>query len=71
MWVTFRDIALDDEPFATIGEEFERDRPAMVRRGRLCIFAPSSQGSARGVHNSRPAAPGRATLLLFYVRGGR
>ncbi len=35
VWATFRDIALDEEPFPTIGNEFERDDPGAVRQGRI------------------------------------
>jgi aminoglycoside 3-N-acetyltransferase len=35
VWVTYQDIAIDDEPFATLGAAFEREQPTAVRRGRI------------------------------------
>jgi aminoglycoside 3-N-acetyltransferase len=35
VWVTLRDIVLDEEPFPEIGAAFERDHPEAVHRGRV------------------------------------
>ena len=35
VWTTFRDIVLDEEPFVTIGQDLERERPGVVRQGQI------------------------------------
>jgi aminoglycoside 3-N-acetyltransferase len=35
VWATFRDIVLDEEPFAAIGKDLERERPEVVCQERI------------------------------------
>jgi hypothetical protein len=46
VWVTFRDIVLDEAPFVTIGADLERERRGWYARGGLGSRRRGSSGSA-------------------------